>query len=63
MINTSPLDDTDKEHPIDTLLFGQMGAVAAQLCQDLSKGFPGRQFMFMDESEFAIAQAGSMAVT
>jgi hypothetical protein len=70
MINTEPLDDiekqaldgTEKAHPTDALLFGPIGAVAAHLCQDLSKGFIGKQFEFMDVGEFqAISHEGRMA--
>ncbi len=56
------LDDIEKAHPIDGLLFGSLGALAAQMCQDLSKGFTGKQFEFMDIGEFqVIAHDGRMA--
>jgi hypothetical protein len=55
------LNEIEKAHPIDGLLFGTLGAVAAQMCQDLSKGFTGKQFEFMDVGEFqVIAHEGRM---
>jgi hypothetical protein len=57
------LDESEKAHPIDTLLFGSLGAVAAQMCQELSKGFTGKHFEFMDVGEFqVIAHEGRMGV-
>ncbi len=46
------IDEIEKAHPDDAILFGTMGAVAAHLCEDLSKGFNGKQFEFMDVGEF-----------
>jgi len=54
-------DDVENAHSTDRLLFGPLGAVTAQMCQDLQKGFPGRQFEFMDVSEYqVIAHEGRM---
>jgi hypothetical protein len=62
MIRAQALDAIEKAHPIDSLLFGTLGAVASHLCQDLSKGFTGKQFEFMDIGEFqVIAHEGRMA--
>lgn len=56
------LDTVEKAHPVDALLFGPMGAVAAQLCQDLTKGFPGKHFQFVDRDEsMTIANEGRLA--
>jgi hypothetical protein len=60
-IKKRALDDIEKAHPIDGLLFGSLGAVTAQMCQDLSKGFTGKQFDFMDLGEYqVIAHEGRM---
>ena len=40
------IDAIEKAHPVDAKLFGSLGAIAAQLCKDLSKGFNGKQFKF-----------------
>jgi len=62
MNRAQALNETEKAHPIDGLLFGSLGAVAAQMCQDLSNGFTGKQFEFMDVGEFqVIAQEGRKA--
>lgn len=39
-------------HPIDFTLFGALGATTAEICQDISRGFAGKQFEFMDHAEF-----------
>lgn len=60
-IKKRSLDENMKAHPIDAMLFGSLGAVTAQMCQDLSKGFIGKKFEFMDVGEFqVIAHAGRM---
>jgi hypothetical protein len=41
-------------HPGDAVLFGELGAVAAQLCDDLEKDFVGKRFEFMDIEEFRL---------
>ena len=41
-----------EKHPLDTELFGTMGAVTAELCADVSKEFIGKQYEFMDPAEF-----------
>lgn len=46
------IDAVRKAHPVDAMLFGDMGAAAAHLCEDLSNAFIGKQFDFMDIGEF-----------
>jgi hypothetical protein len=41
-----------KAHPLDTALFGKMGAVTAELCADVGEDFVGKRFEFMDVTEF-----------
>lgn len=62
MNSAQPLGEIEKVHPVHALLFGSLGAVAAQMCQDLSTGFTGKQFEFMDVGKFqTIAHEGRMA--
>lgn len=61
MKRVQALNKIEKAHPIDGLLFGSLGAVAAQMCQDRSTGSTGKQFEFMDVGEFqVIADEGRM---
>jgi hypothetical protein len=53
------IDAIRKAHPIDVMLFGEMGAVAAHLCEDLSNAFNGKQFDFMDVGEFQTLKTAS----
>ena len=45
-------EDMIRAHPQDAALFGTLGAISAELCADVSKGFVGKQFEFMDVTEF-----------
>jgi hypothetical protein len=44
-------------HSQDATLFGAMGAVTAELCNDVSREFVGKEFEFMDSVEFETSQA------
>jgi hypothetical protein len=46
------IDAIEKTYPVDSMLFGSLGAISAHLCEELSKGFNGKQFEFMDIGEF-----------
>lgn len=53
------IDAIRKAHPIDVSLFGDMGAVAAHLCEDLSNALNAKQFDFMDGGEFQALKTAS----
>lgn len=42
-----------KAHRLDVALFGTMGAIAAEICSEVSTDFVGKQFDFMDVTKFA----------
>ncbi len=52
MAKEDSIESVKAAHPLDTELFGTMGAVAAHLCDDLSSSSAGRQFEFMDMGEY-----------
>lgn len=58
MTKVQALDAAKKSHPIDSLLFGPLGAMSASLCEDVSRGFIGKQFDFMDIGEFQVITHG-----
>jgi len=62
MTQQDSLQKIKAAHPVDADLFGDMGAVAAHLCDDLSNSFVGRQFEFMEMGKYqAIAHSGQLS--
>jgi hypothetical protein len=58
--HTKIVEDIMKAHPLDTALFGKMGAVTAELCADVSRDFVGKQFEFMEITEFETITSASV---
>ena len=47
-----PIEEMTTAHPVDTELFGALGAATAHLCEDLSNCFTNKRFEFMPHAEF-----------